>query len=908
MMLLSWFDIRKVLAAATRSFTVYPDGIVNIQCFSDAIEVECTEQPSAEQWFHDKFKNKWNNEHQTINYDITGSQLNVIFSVVIDSGVRHNIKPLWQDIGYIESGDAPDMQLKAPETDDPSLVAFYSFKGGVGRTTSLLTYMSALIENHRNQEDKTEKTRLLLIDADLEAPGITYLLTNQQRAEVSWIQFMASMQYPVSAVDDVVDVYAKELKKVSIEQAGVEIFILPAFSGDVTQGMSQVADVQVKPEHLVRTIDSPWHCTDIILQLSKKLAVDCTFIDLRAGVSELSSPLLFDPRVERFVVTTMAEQAISGTEYVLSKMMAMAGDKDGVFDETRIPSVITTFVTKEFKDSNAYQETFNRLIAACDSGESRDEDGYVASGGANIVEGEFSAQLLHISTLADYITTIMSHSSLYQSALSWAKAKTALPDTTATVDGGNKEQITKLKTLVASQIYAEKAESEALLVTEPLRNLAKRHVTSLPKITSIGSKGSGKTFNFIQLCRKSSWYAFVNEISPDSIEVKDKALLENTFIFPLIHSFNLQDRAQEIINQSRQVVLDNTGGDSHYTASIFEAELAKEKVKPMPDWNTFWQKQFWLSLYPGEAFTSIAELNQRLKEKALRVVFVLDGLEDIFCEIELNQIERDVLHSLAYLPNQLNELPNNQIGLISFFREDYIERVVIQNLGQYRDRYQPYQLTWDGESFLKLVYWTCQQAGLTFAEGDVQTLRTSEIAQKLTSLWGLKLGKPTSREANTIRWVYAALSDLRGRLQARDIIRFLNYACESSLDTTVQPEDRLLAPASLRTGVKLSSGKKVEEAKKEFKVLESWISKLNEISATDKSVPFSAEATKLEPDEIRSLIDLGIIYEEKGTSADKRYYLPELFREGLGFTLTAGARPKVLVMLKESLGKLPIDI
>jgi hypothetical protein len=363
-MLLSWFDVRKVLATATLSFTRYAEGIVSIQCFSDAIEVECRDQSLTDKWFCEQFKNKWDSEQQTIAYDIADCQLKVVFSVVANSDERHTIRPLWQDIGYIKSNDTPEIQFKPPVKDDPGLVAFYSFKGGVGRTTSLLTYVSAMIESYRQPQNKAVKTRLLLIDADLEAPGISYLLPNHQRAEVSWIQFMASMQYPISDVDTVMNVYAKELKKVSIEQAGVELFILPAFSGDVAEGMSQVSDVQVKPEHLTRAIDSPWHCTDIILQLSKTLGVDYAFVDLRAGLSELSSPLLFDPRVERFVVTTMAEQAICGTEYVLSKMITMAGNQNDVFAETGLPSLITTFVTKEFKDSNTYLKTLNRLIAA----------------------------------------------------------------------------------------------------------------------------------------------------------------------------------------------------------------------------------------------------------------------------------------------------------------------------------------------------------------------------------------------------------------------------------------------------------------------------------------------------------------------------------------------------------------
>nr|QKQ36544.1 AAA family ATPase [Escherichia coli] len=43
------------------------------------------------------------------------------------------------------------------------MATFHSFKGGVGRTTSLMTYATAML-------NAKEQAKILLIDADLEAP------------------------------------------------------------------------------------------------------------------------------------------------------------------------------------------------------------------------------------------------------------------------------------------------------------------------------------------------------------------------------------------------------------------------------------------------------------------------------------------------------------------------------------------------------------------------------------------------------------------------------------------------------------------------------------------------------------------------------------------------------------------
>ncbi len=855
MMLLSWFDVRKTLAAKTNSFTVYPAGIVNIQCFSDAVEVESDDIEAAEKWFADLFKNQWDSTNKAVNYDIAGSHLAVEFSEAHGDAQPLKIRPLWQDVGYINQGDAFDIQYKNSVEGDPGLMAFYSFKGGVGRTTALLTYLSALIDNHRKLAEKSKKIKLLLVDADLEAPGITYLLPSYERAQVSWIQFMESMQYPVSTVENVVSVYAKELKKVSIEKAGVELFILPAFSGAAMQGMSQIADVQIKPEHLTKAVDSPWHCTDIILSLTKKLGADYALVDLRAGLSELSSPLLFDPRVERFVVTTMAEQAICGTEYVLSKMAAMVSEQkiqSTDFEETKTPTVITTFVTKEFRDTQNYERNLGRLMSAYEP-QKVTEFGHLI----NIVEGEFSSQLLHISTLDEYISTITSHSSLYHSALAWAKSKnvqTVLSDSDKVDKQG---EIEKLKNFLVGQIAAKNGLSDEVFITEPLKNLAKRHVTNLPNVASVGAQGCGKTFNFMQMCAKPNWYEFVKSISPDSIEAQDKAWLENTLIFPITFSSTLGEEAKAIVERSRQTVIERVGGRQDY---------------------------------------SLTKLIRRIELSDTKVVFMLDGLEESFLDSFLrlwNSSEKD-------------------IGIVVFIREDRLEQLEksdwrLQSF--FLDNHQPYELTWNSESFLKFAYWGCQQAGLSMATRDVQALLPHEVSQKLTQLWGAKLGKSNSTEAHTIRWVYAALADFKGQVQPGDIIGFLACVCEYALTDTEYSDDRLLAPESLAKGLAAFSVKRVEAAKAELPVFTSWTTKLADVSVEFKSMPFSAGETQLEPDELSVLMAVGIIYEEQGVrDSDKRYYLPELYRQGLGFTITAGVRSKIQLMLKESLDKLPVDV
>ena len=68
----------------------------------------------------------------------------------------------------------------------------------------------------------------------------------------------------------------------------------------------------------------------------------------------------------------------------------------------------------------------------------------------------------------------------------------------------------------------------------------------------------------------------------------------------------------------------------------------------------------------------------------------------------------------------------------------------------------------------------------TDKDWDPASMQSNQLEKELKSFWGLKLGKDNSKEANTINWVYGALSDFNGYLQARDVVRFLEQAAKAS--------------------------------------------------------------------------------------------------------------------------------
>nr|QKQ33735.1 hypothetical protein HPE44_03750 [Escherichia coli] len=211
-----------------------------------------------------------------------------------------------------------------------------------------------------------------------------------------------------------------------------------------------------------------------------------------------------------------------------------------------------------------------------------------------------------------------------------------------------------------------------------------------------------------------------------------------------------------------------------------------------------------------------------------------------------------------------------------------------------------------------MAYWVAGKSSIIDANPHAaEKLNSDNLLSALEKLWGKKLGRDNSKEANTARWVFAAICDLNGKLQARDIVRFLKFSAEAMLHTQstgIKSElwsDRVLAPEAIRKSLPACSAEKVSETASEIKSLNDWRTILEEIPKEVKKVPFNPLDVGLSLELLNALKELGIIYEDKDQSSEDRYFLPEIYRWGLNFTSAGGGRPRVQALLKRNLGGIP---
>ena len=887
---LTWLDIERVFKRHTSHGTNYPSPIAGVRCYSDGAEVVHTgDESAALNWLAKIFGLDFDLTQRAVRLSLGNHPYPISLSLGESASIRATNYPLWTDVAYLAKGDNLQ-RVPMAWTNGPKLVAFHSFKGGVGRTTALMSYVAASLEAAGRNPVK-----LLLVDADFEAPGISFWLDEPNRPNVSFTQLLEALHYSPVNVDNTLEFFAAELRKTSLEIDGSqrELFVLPS-----ALDIASMMDMPVRPEHLARNPEDPWQLSEHLRTLGQILGVSHVFIDLRAGLSELSSPILFDPRVEHFFVTTVAPQSVKGMSAILERLYISQSDLP--YPELAKPSVIVSMLTPELRELPVYSEAEVQLMIAYPGAAEE-----VMSPSFEWLESNFAASLMSLRSVREAIDASRSYSSLYPESLAWAKSSLALDNTQALPplpDPTPQAAAAKLYRLCDRVQFAEQIESDEMLVTEPLRNLGKHFSTELPNAVSIGAKGAGKTFTFLQVSRAKFWPAFLDRLSIK--HQVDHAIP----IFPILWSGNLGSAARAAVHDCR----DQLGSLSFLEprrkglAEIQQKISAALKLSNQ-NWPAFWDSLICDQVgVPGQ---TLNEFNEFLGAHDCQIVLTFDGIEDIFDEP--NQPEaREAVKGLLQLPNRLSELRQRHVGAIVFIRADYVQAAIKQNVAQFLARFAPFSLEWTPESFLRLSYWLFEQAGLIDENlPHAEELTVHELLEALAKLWGMKLGKPDSKEARSALWVFGALCDLKGRFQARDLVRFLKFAAEIQTTLTSRNAgwtDRVLAPASLRQAIPRCSTEKVDETTKEISVLRDWKVLLDGLDVNKRKVPFNPVDLGLTSEAQNALRELGIIYEDTDqmTTAE-RFYLPEIYRHGLNFTTSAAGRPKTLALLKRNLPRLP---
>jgi MinD-like ATPase involved in chromosome partitioning or flagellar assembly len=878
----TWLDVEDALLQSVEGSN-WPSWFVGARAYWDGVllRVRTGSMSSAKKWLQELFDPRIREPEPNLFCDFlialessNGKQrtLPVTFEETDESPVEARLAPTFARPAFVQR-TAPRLLSPAPFPEgSPVIFAFHSFKGGVGRTVHALALAQTIAES---------KGSVLLVDADLEAPGITWLLESRLPSPpISFADLLALFHGdPDPSARESIELASTRLQDASLNG----LYVLPAF-----RSTRAFHSLEIRPEHLSQGRPDAFVLSTLLAALGRSLSVDAVVIDLRAGLSELAAGLILDPRINRVFVTTLSGQSLDGTEMVLDLVAKRAPSSS---EDHPVPTVILNQVPPDFGASGALTAVEERLLWAVARTIDTDVDalGDVALSGPSW----FDTGLLTLSRMWDEALAAIQRSQIRETVqpiagmLPARQPQILAAPTPADLDAAR----AKLRETAGRLIFAEKGEGDDFLPISPLRRLIADHRNQLPIAVVVGAKGAGKTYTYLQAIRRVSWHQFVTD-------AKETGSSINAKLCPILQPQNVSGDVPALLQQARESVARDLKLGLPLNAFQIQDTVRGWLKQDLHEgeWRERWlDLMAWAIGFRANESGAGREVPDRLAKGGHNVLLMLDGLEDLFQNLAAVEAEQRALRALLQeVPNWLGQQPDRVIGVLIFVRRDMVAGAVRQNSAQLLARYEPYALKWDRLEALRLVAWVGLKSAL-FPNLTVDKIRQSaldQLTEELVPLWGRKLGADKSREGRSAEWVIAALSDFRGQIQARDIVRFLHLAAQRSAATS-QWEDRVLTPTAIRDAVADCSTAKIGEISQENPALSQVFEKLKALASDLKSVPFRRDEAGLTAEELLMLELNGIVVAE-----EDGYYMPEIFRRGLDFRLPLGKRPKVLALAR----------
>lgn len=866
MKLFTWKDVERELKLNKQRWS---DHILGVDVYPEELYVYSYEDKKDVLSLLSHILNCRINDNDEIELEIGREKLHIVIETP-DEGTLSNdgniIVPLFKNILY-QVNSSYDSSVISTKLSGVPVIAFHSYKGGVGRTLSLLSFVKAWSE--KRGKDKT----LLVIDADVEAPGLSWICDEYNKEQtISYLDFLEMTQQSKD-VDSLVN-KVKDRIKISTFSFENKERVCTQYFMPTYRYQAQLLDVYASPQSIVQGYNKRYFIGDVLSCLGKELSVDAVVVDLRAGISEFSAPILFDPRIKKYIVSSTSYQSCIGTKLLLSQLLKGIE----INEDSLMPEVLITMVQKN-DDTEEIHAIVREPYESNITDDKQDLLDHV------IYDFDYASELIRLDSLKGIMSALderRCHEKMRDIVETNYPTNEIVMKEAYTIR--NRERIiNKIHCIAEKQLTAEGNENFPVMKTRAIKQLITVYAVEKPVAVIMGAKGAGKTYLYRELLKRKYWENFVNDMSGTNYD-------ERTVIVPLLASESYTQLVNYLggcINNYNRLLEEYKVDDIYYQNNRTKAKDMLGDYHSNHEWSDFWK-----GIMVPEGMTDLDRLNELCEKKGKRILFIVDGLEELFTNTLKRENERIAVSSLC--KDVIGELKvkYDSISCLVFTRRDVIKNAVPTNFEQFSAQYKGLELLWSKAEALRLALWLVSEADEGFKEGlnGIEDAADNMIRRNLEKLWGKKLGKDISNEAYSSNWILAALSDFNGQLQARDIIRFLEYA--SSDTEIVTYEDRYIMPKDIKNAIPKCSQKKIEEIEQEIEILKPIFQKLKDVRDDDKKLPFTSGDFNLTKDEENILIQEGYLYNDMG-----KCYLPEIIRHALGFTYSKGARPKVLALM-----------
>jgi len=786
--------------------------------------------------------------------------------------------PLWSEI------------LMAPEPDNPApieegfgrkplVVTFYSFKGGVGRTTSLALVSTILASRGR---------RVVLIDFDLEAPGLSFLMPTASDSSTLGLLDYLHQRYLTPDID--VPTINECIRQVPLDTRG-EIFLVPAGEYDENY-IHRLADLEVRLFY--QRDNNPIH--QLFADIKKNLEPDVILIDARTGFNEMGAVALFDQADLGVICFTPTNQSFEGLQWVVqaaNKQRKYQGIPDLRFLVTPMPPVAQS------QQQLWMARTYEWIASNWDipSALMVEEICYQIPYNPNISTLATVGEDLPISLLDPYTPIADAiFASLPETKSSSATNFTNYRD--SAIDE------LQFRASTAQEMNAEEIPTIFQKTGDFPKFLTDR--TWLVR----GAKGTGKSLLFRLFVERPNDAIELAETETDLSDVMfiaghSQAGLKGT----ILTSFDLDNYEKQggpsnwSVFWLNYVILQLSSSLFTEKATIDTTQLPKQDPllinlysdenpgrAKIVDWLIYRAKH---PQYASQATDELVAIDRLLQQNKRRVWILYDELDLGFGQ-DYARRSRALEALLGWWVEVGPSLRHITPKIL--LREDIWNDLNFTNKAHFAGRYV--QLRWEEEDLWRLVLRQVLRSSQTLAdllakESGVTTDRLNlvsieQLRKSLYPIWGERMGR--GNKAYTHNWIRNRISDSMNIRFPRSLIQLLQKAVEIERNTSERsPYNSILRPRSLIDALPFVSEQRVAEVRNEYP---EFVDLLNFLRGERSPITRARlrEIWKKQDEEVSSLVNdmvkAGIMQEylRQPDAEGPRYSIAELYLSGLGMT------------------------
>ena len=786
----------------------------------------------------------------------------------------------WQDLAIQAANPQNQLTFPQRELSLPRTVTFYSFKGGVGRTTALTHVAWILAMRGR---------KVVAVDLDLEAPGLSTAFNLQPQPKYGIVDYFYERSYLPEGIKASISI-TEIFGEVRIPNAQGRLFVVPAGCLSLDY-IAKVDDL-----HANTIIDGDQNLWTVFKrEIYEQLKPDVILIDSRTGINQWGALSLIQAADDAVIFLFPNEQNKQGIKLLLQSLQNL--NKSSInFVFSPVPDVSKLDKVKEI-----YQSLLDEIKISTDEESEIDDNDPL-----EIPEPLVIPYLPHIA-LVDYYP--VEGSEVYYNKI--ANLIDEEPDKIERTNIlTNSETETRWKIIESLQFpdvnaaeVDQKQQFELLFQRTNDFEKFLDHATCLIR----GRKGTGKTALYWLFLKYTSY-----------AQKLARGRLDKT-VFVSAHGRFEESRPSRRQFRSIHENLQQQGGTwEDFWRAYLLLRCHQEKLCNFPEnrkgekFNELkniinnlpkgqWQSEYNEALLELSTNSKLSEIvndainniiHGEAKKESQKIWFLYDDLDEDFPEA--GEVRQSALSGLFQLVQSCDANRLTEIRFKIFLREDIWNRLSFDNKSHFTGR--DIILQWNKIDFLRLALRQVIQSkdfkdlvdrSSPIAVESIDQASEEAIDKALELLWGSRR-RGGNRAKNVSRWVYEKLTDPSGTTFPRSLSIFLKGAKEQELTYKGQPSskfrtDRLLQGNSLEFGLKKASEKRCEEIKEEYpdltKFFDSLKGKLAFLSKEQLREVWQGSAPDIAGFEefVSFLSEIGIIeWREK----EKRYKVADIYVYG----------------------------